>query len=387
MAFAALIGKSERRVQRAPRADAARVRSPRKVSAWAEMPGEGSSLSPDIRRSLEPRLGHDLGGVRVHAGQRAAAAAEAVQARAFTFGRDIVFGAGQFAPGSAAGQRLLAHELVHVVQQGAAPPLSMSGAAARPTSARPLVQGSSGGPRLARKPASSKAPKFFNACNPVVDHKHAPTGTWSKLQPGWRKSCGAAQATAEKALRELARGKLPSMGSLRVRSVVECACGNLEPAAALEAARRGTMAPGGRASQFVDHYLDGKGADLHVDLRSLLVEDEGVRKRLASAIKVAPRGCVFVRQSDYQSHDWQFALGGIDRMDYEVDPVAQTVHVSFRDRYQWHPEDKARPSNCVHIAAVELKTGGAADFWMLGDAVVPLSWFTTGPSFFERLFP
>lgn len=238
-----------------------------------------------------------------------------------------------------------------------------------------------------RKP---KAAKFYNACNRVVDHKHAPTGTWSKQQPAWQKSCGAAEANAAKVARDLTRGKLPSLSSLRVRSVVECACGNLDPGAALEAARHETMLPGGRASQFLDHYLNGKGAkgaDLQVDLRPLLLDDEGVRKRLASAMKVSPRGCVFVRQSDYDSHDWQFALGGIDRMDYEVDPTAQTVHLWFKDRYQWHPEDKTRPSNCVHIAAVELKSSGAADYWMIGDTVVPQSWFSAGPTFLERWFP
>jgi len=107
----------------------------------------------------------------------------------------------------------------------------------------------------------------------------------------------------------------------------------------------------------------------------------------ASAIKIAPRGCVFVRQADYANHDWLFALGGIDRSDYEVDPAKGTEHLWFRDRYQWHPEDTSRPSNCVHLAAVELKSNGAAGFWMIRDAIVPLSWFGSGPSFFERLPP
>jgi hypothetical protein len=344
----------------------------------------GSRLDASARSFLEPRFGHDFGSVRIHTDQRADSAARAVQARAFTFGRDIVFGQGEYAPDSRAGQQLLAHELAHVVQQGAAPRLGAAAGLQR-ASGEPLSAGpASADSVLLRKP---KTPRFYNACNRVLDHKHAPTGTWTKQQPAWRKSCGAAEANAAKVARDLTRGKLPSLSSLRVRSVVECACGNLDPAAALDAARHGTMIPGGRASQFLDHYLDGKGADLQVDVRRLLLEDEGVRKRLASVMKVSARGCVFIRQSDYSSHDWKFALGGIDRMDYEVDPAAQTVHLWFRDRYQWHPEDKARPSNCIHIAAVELKSSGAADFWMIGDAVVPQSWFSTGPTFLEWLFP
>jgi hypothetical protein len=54
----------------------------------------------------------------VHTGAAAAAAARAVDARAYTVGSDIVFGHSEFSPGTADGQRLLAHELAHVVQQG-----------------------------------------------------------------------------------------------------------------------------------------------------------------------------------------------------------------------------------------------------------------------------
>lgn len=81
----------------------------------------GQPLDPVVRRFMEPRFGRDFGEVRVHADAQAARSARAVNARAFTVGKDIVFGAGQYAAGSADGQRLLAHELVHTVQQGAAP--------------------------------------------------------------------------------------------------------------------------------------------------------------------------------------------------------------------------------------------------------------------------
>jgi hypothetical protein len=66
---------------------------------------------------MEARLGQDFSRVRVHTDGKAAAAAGAAGASAYTVGRDIVFGAGQYRPGSAEGQRLLAHELTHVAQQ------------------------------------------------------------------------------------------------------------------------------------------------------------------------------------------------------------------------------------------------------------------------------
>ena len=67
------------------------------------------------------RLGYDFSQVRLHTDARAAASAQAVNARAYTVGRDIVFGAGQYAPDNDQGRRLLAHELTHVVQQTGRP--------------------------------------------------------------------------------------------------------------------------------------------------------------------------------------------------------------------------------------------------------------------------
>src|SRR5262249_40874555 len=74
-------------------------------------------LDQRTRGFMESRFGHDFSRVRVHNDARAAEAAEAVGAYAFTVGDDLVFGAAQFAPRTHAGKRLLAHELGHVVQQ------------------------------------------------------------------------------------------------------------------------------------------------------------------------------------------------------------------------------------------------------------------------------
>ena len=78
----------------------------------------GVPLDTITRSFMEPRFGHDFGKVRVHADAHAAESAGAVNALAYTVGRDIVFGARQYEPRTIAGQRLLAHELSHVVQQG-----------------------------------------------------------------------------------------------------------------------------------------------------------------------------------------------------------------------------------------------------------------------------
>ena len=80
----------------------------------------GQPLPDGLRARFEPVLGMDLGRVRVHHGPPAAQAAAALRARGFAYGPHVVFGAGQYAPGTGEGLRLLAHELAHVVQQGMA---------------------------------------------------------------------------------------------------------------------------------------------------------------------------------------------------------------------------------------------------------------------------
>lgn len=85
----------------------------------------GEPLAAAVRGDLEPRFGCDFSAVRVHTDARAAASASEARALAYTVGTDIAFAAGQYAPGTAAGRRVIAHELAHVVQQagpGRAPP-------------------------------------------------------------------------------------------------------------------------------------------------------------------------------------------------------------------------------------------------------------------------
>jgi Domain of unknown function (DUF4157) len=88
--------------------------------------GGGRALSPAARAFFEPRFGYAFDHVRVHADGPAAASARAFQARAYTVGNHIVFGAGEYTPDNRAGCRLLAHELTHVLQQTPARPLPMS---------------------------------------------------------------------------------------------------------------------------------------------------------------------------------------------------------------------------------------------------------------------
>ncbi len=86
----------------------------------------GQTLDAEIRAFIEPRFGHDFSGVRVHTDAKAAESAQAVNALAYTVGKNIVFGDGGYKPWTSEGKRLLAHELTHVVQQGGQPTLTQS---------------------------------------------------------------------------------------------------------------------------------------------------------------------------------------------------------------------------------------------------------------------
>ena len=115
-------------VPRQPKKEEAAPVQPAAASPTREVPAHaavddgletpGRPLDARTRRAMETRFGYDFSGVRVHDDARAAATASSIDAAAFTVGTDIVFANGHFDPSSFEGQRLLAHELTHVVQQG-----------------------------------------------------------------------------------------------------------------------------------------------------------------------------------------------------------------------------------------------------------------------------
>ncbi len=88
----------------------------------AAQQGKGSSLSKETRAYMEPRFQADFDTVRIHTDAEADTLNRSLNAHAFTSGPDIFFRQGEYNPGSLQGQRLLAHELTHVVQQGQAAP-------------------------------------------------------------------------------------------------------------------------------------------------------------------------------------------------------------------------------------------------------------------------
>ncbi len=144
----------------------------------------GRPLDPTTRAFMESRFEHDFSGVRVHTDGMAAAAARVLDARAYTLGRDIVFGDDAYAPATDAGRRLIAHELAHVLQQHGGgdrrSPAWMEGSGDRPevdarSAAERVLQGhrverrdlASPGHKTVQRQESAQAPDLARPLSPA----------------------------------------------------------------------------------------------------------------------------------------------------------------------------------------------------------------------------
>jgi hypothetical protein len=193
-------------------------------------------------------------------------------------------------------------------------------------------------------------------------HDHKPCGRWAEVQ------------------------KNPNSGA------AEClVCANASPEWVIRTAIALEFTFKPIALKHLNWYLvDGNGADYTEDanIDLLLRQDERVQRLFKRDIQSRAKGPIVtgqlrLSQDNYSDTDMQFSFGSIDRFDYEADFKKGTFHAWFKDRYEWHPVypglyvkkagDIARETNCVHAAAVELKSGTARDFWMVGEATIPLT--------------
>lgn len=213
-------------------------------------------------------------------------------------------------------------------------------------------------------------PPFPTVFHPGVNHAHSPSGRWAEVQAN-PNSPGA------------------MMGLI-------AACKMMNPQELVDTAIKFEFCHKQIALKHLKWYLtEGKGRDfLEGDnIKAMLERDQGVQAAIGRYIPRGHTSGTFtsnfkLQQSDYANQDFCFAFGAIDRLDFEVDFGRGTIHVWFQDRYEWHPvypglykqfpDDVARETNCVHAALVELKSSGAADFWMKGEATVPLNLIVTG---------
>jgi hypothetical protein len=197
--------------------------------------------------------------------------------------------------------------------------------------------------------------------HPGVNHGHSPSGKWSTVQMSPNSS-----------------------------SELNTLCPRLSPKGLVDAAILFRFLDKPIARAHLNWYLSGTGLDFIEDanIKKMLTSDAGIQAVIQAALPPGRTSGVFttfrkIEQSDYSDQDLRFAFGAIDRLDIEADFAAGTVHVWFQDRYEWHPfypglytvlagDAPARDTNCVHAAMVELKSTGAKDFWMRGEATAPL---------------
>lgn len=109
-------GKIARKISNGGGGSSGIVVSTQMESQLSQLQGGGRQMPESLRNMMESGFGHDFSQVRLHTDSEAASMSSSIHAKAFTLGNDIYFNRGQFNPNTSEGQRLVAHELTHVVQ-------------------------------------------------------------------------------------------------------------------------------------------------------------------------------------------------------------------------------------------------------------------------------
>jgi hypothetical protein len=173
---------------------------------------------------------------------------------------------------------------------------------------------------------------------------------------------------------------------------IETMCACLPDEAVLEVTR--DLALSGRARLHFDHYLQGSGESMPIDVTDLVRRDDGVRERMVDEIQRIGKkqvtgppsgfaGSFTIHQGDYAITEHQFAYGTVD-VNFDVDDSEEAreinstspehtamISVNLFGIYDWHPQEN-RPTKCIHAAAERMKANGAKDFTMDGAATVGL---------------
>ena len=228
--------------------------------------------------------------------------------------------------------------------------------------------------RAASAPPTASAPPAAPAARPVtapppakpetvfhrgVIHDHKPSGRWAEVQAN------------------------PNSNVF-----VSALCKVSDPAELMAAASMAGFLGKPLASAHLRWFFTGGGADFVEDanLELMLRTDGKVQAKVAARVPKGRTsgtfaGHVMLLQADYEDEDFAYSFGAIDRLDFEFDFDAGTLHAWFQDRYEWHPVypfyarlpgDEVRPTNAVHAAGVELKSRTARDYWMKGEVTIPL---------------
>jgi Domain of unknown function (DUF4157) len=172
-------------------------------------------------------------------------------------------------------------------------------------------------------------------------------------------------------------------GLIHNQDTIEIACACLPDEYAPELARFIMFKYGGLASQHLDHYLTGGGADYYEDLHKFLTEDTYVNQKLREGLLAKGiQGSQDIQQRDYLIQEYRNSFGAMNLNFWindspqakelnKANPGTASVHVEMRDLYQWHPQEP-RITQCLHKILESLKSQGAKDFWMVGSTDISL---------------
>jgi Domain of unknown function (DUF4157) len=279
----------------------------------------GQPLDAATRAYFEPRFGRDFSHVRIHADAPAAVSARAVNAQAYTVGNDVVFAAGRYAPDSEAGKRLLAHELVHTIQQAPkiarqtdiipAPPLDLGPGVERARQYQPHLR-----PHVPRAPTIPAPPVPVASVAPMPAHCPAAAAVVTALR-----GSDVANATETEMQRDINLAQAQSVGHTiamtptllrRADAAIQAEFGSILPSGRRLLAQGSvttqtptqfsqTRVPDAATAR--EHIADA-ALDLRGDfLRGLCITDssDANLQRVVGGAILARRGISFVR--DYQA--------------------------------------------------------------------------------------
>jgi uncharacterized protein DUF4157 len=209
--------------------------------------GNGHSLDGGTRQRMEKAFGTSFSGVRVHTGADAEGLSEGMNARAFTVGNDIAFGAGEYSPGTLVGDALIAHELAHTVQQG-------SGAATGVASKADDAQGD------LEEEADVAAVGAVASAWGLTSTSKPEAGALTQLRSGLKlQRCGARQQTQTRSQTEFEQltpyelSKVPDEEFAKAAASTQASPGKL------------TVSDYKRAAQFARAYLGAFKIDFDID--------------------------------------------------------------------------------------------------------------------------
>jgi hypothetical protein len=225
-----------------------------------------------MRAFFDRRFGHDFSAVRIHADARAGDSARAVSALAYSVGRHVVFGHGRYAPETASGRRLLAHELAHVVEQ-------------------PAVAAGWWPIRVGSNTDAAEASADARAGVALAGGRPAPAA--DVAEPALRRACLSAAECAA-----------PVSGSAKKFADEQIAAAEAarRRRAAMSPARAGAHGHGGHARQ-LEHFLEGQTAGLLANVHGIFIDQDMPPKAGAyewdcasftPPITGATKPCVFV---------------------------------------------------------------------------------------------